>query len=266
MRTGPRPTPRPATRSSEPLVGWSGADVDWREALTGVRARRLMATGAIVGATAFGSVGLKSSPASAYDPSVWDRVAACESGGRWNINTGNGYYGGLQFSAGTWRAYGGQAYASRADQASKAEQIAIARRTLAGQGPGAWGRCASRAGLDHHNGGAHGGASSGGSAISSAQAPRPAAASGLLAVDGVRGPMTTKAIQRWVGTAQDGQFGPKTTRALQQKVGTPVDGQWGSKSEAALQRKLGMQQDGSRGFSRHTTRGLQFWLNVHVLQ
>ena len=87
-------------------------------------------------------------------PAVWDRVAQCESGGNWKINTGNGYYGGLQFAAGTWRAYGGQTYASQADQATKAEQIAIARRVLAGQGPGAWPVCSRRAGLTKSNGGA----------------------------------------------------------------------------------------------------------------
>jgi len=89
-------------------------------------------------------------PASAAS-NVWDRVAKCESGGNWKINTGNGYYGGLQFSRSTWRAFGGAQYASTANRASKAEQIAIARRTLAGQGPGAW-ACAGRAGLTRANG------------------------------------------------------------------------------------------------------------------
>src|SRR5690625_5195715 len=79
---------------------------------------------------------------------VWDEVAQCESGGNWSINTGNGYHGGLQFSASTWRAFGGSEYASTADQASKAEQIAIAQRTLHGQGPGAWPTRGKRAGLD----------------------------------------------------------------------------------------------------------------------
>jgi nucleoid-associated protein YgaU len=82
---------------------------------------------------------------------VWDKVAKCESGGNWKINTGNGYYGGLQFSSSTWRGYGGKKYASNAHKATKAEQIAIARRTLAGQGPRAW-ACAGRAGLTKSNG------------------------------------------------------------------------------------------------------------------
>jgi cell wall-associated NlpC family hydrolase len=79
--------------------------------------------------------------------STWDKVAACESGGRWHINTGNGYYGGLQFTASTWRAYGGGSYASRADRATKAQQIRVAERVLKGQGPGAWPVCSLKAGL-----------------------------------------------------------------------------------------------------------------------
>ncbi|MFD8643672.1 transglycosylase family protein [Streptomyces zaomyceticus] len=79
--------------------------------------------------------------ASAATASEWDRVAQCESGGNWSINTGNGYYGGLQFSASTWAAYGGTAYAATANQASKSQQIAIAEKVLAGQGKGAWPSC-----------------------------------------------------------------------------------------------------------------------------
>ena len=91
-------------------------------------------------------------PAEAATTTVWDRVAKCESGGNWKINTGNGYYGGLQFAAGTWNAHGGRTYASQAHRATKAEQIAIARRVLAGQGPGAWPTCSRRAGLTKANG------------------------------------------------------------------------------------------------------------------
>ncbi|MFD8414956.1 MULTISPECIES: transglycosylase family protein [unclassified Streptomyces] len=79
--------------------------------------------------------------ASAATSSEWDRVAQCESGGNWSINTGNGYYGGLQFSASTWAGYGGKAYAPQANQASKAQQIAIAEKVLKGQGKGAWPVC-----------------------------------------------------------------------------------------------------------------------------
>ncbi|MFI8291741.1 transglycosylase family protein [Streptomyces sp. NPDC085614] len=79
--------------------------------------------------------------ASAATASEWDAVAQCESGGNWSINTGNGFYGGLQFSASTWAAYGGTAYAASADQASKSQQIAVAEKVLAGQGKGAWPSC-----------------------------------------------------------------------------------------------------------------------------
>jgi nucleoid-associated protein YgaU len=84
--------------------------------------------------------------AAAADSGVWDRIAKCESGGNWQINTGNGYYGGLQFSAGTWRAYGGTAYAATADRASKSQQIAIATKVQRAQGWGAWPTCSARAG------------------------------------------------------------------------------------------------------------------------
>jgi nucleoid-associated protein YgaU len=85
---------------------------------------------------------------------VWDRVAECESSGNWKINTGNGYYGGLQFSPRTWKGFGGKQYASQAHKARKSQQIAIARRVLAIQGPGAWPTCSRRAGLTKKNGGA----------------------------------------------------------------------------------------------------------------
>jgi nucleoid-associated protein YgaU len=113
------------------------------------------------------SLGLLATPASAAGPNDWDAVARCESSGNWAINTGNGYYGGLQFSQSTWEAFGGAAYASRADLASKAEQIAVAERTLDRQGPGAWPTC-GRA-LDRS-------APVAGSAPAPAPAPAPAAA------------------------------------------------------------------------------------------
>ncbi|MFF9854039.1 peptidoglycan DD-metalloendopeptidase family protein [Streptomyces litmocidini] len=78
---------------------------------------------------------------------VWEKVASCESSSSWHINTGNGYFGGLQFSQSTWERYGGTHYAPRADLASKDQQIAIAERVLKGQGPGAWPSCGPRAGL-----------------------------------------------------------------------------------------------------------------------
>jgi len=79
-----------------------------------------------------------SAPSGGHD---WDAVAQCESGGNWSINTGNGYYGGLQFSQSTWDSFGGGAYAPRADLASKSEQITVAERVLDAQGRGAWPTC-----------------------------------------------------------------------------------------------------------------------------
>ena len=83
-------------------------------------------------------------PAVAINGGVWDRIAMCESGGNWAINTGNGYYGGLQFSLSSWRAVGGSGYPH---QASKSEQISRAESLLAIQGWGAWPACSSKLGL-----------------------------------------------------------------------------------------------------------------------
>lgn len=77
---------------------------------------------------------------------TWDALAKCEAGGNWNINTGNGYYGGVQFDQSTWERQGGLKYASRADLATREEQIAIATRTQQTQGWGAWPSCSSRIG------------------------------------------------------------------------------------------------------------------------
>ena len=93
---------------------------------------------AIVGAVAVGAPIAVAGTANAAPSSTWDKLAKCESGGNWKINTGNGYYGGLQFSPRTWRAHGGK---GMPHQASKAQQIAVAERTLDVQGPGAWPTC-----------------------------------------------------------------------------------------------------------------------------
>lgn len=85
--------------------------------------------------------------AEAADVDTWNKVAACESTNNWSINTGNGYYGGLQFKQSTWEAYGGTAYAPRADRATKHQQIAVAEKVLKAQGPQAWPVCSERAGL-----------------------------------------------------------------------------------------------------------------------
>jgi LysM repeat protein len=105
--------------------------------------------------------------ASAATASEWDTVAQCEAGGNWSINTGNGYYGGLQFSASTWAAYGGTAYASTADQASKSQQIAIGEKVLAAQGKGAWPTCGTGLSSAAYSGGASAPSASSGSSSSS---------------------------------------------------------------------------------------------------
>ncbi|MFF3291781.1 transglycosylase family protein [Streptomyces sp. NPDC003023] len=104
------------------------------------RITRLVALAGVAGAAIAAPV-LGAGSASAATVSEWDAVAQCESGGNWSINTGNGYYGGLQFSSSTWAAFGGTAYASNAHLASKAQQIEIAEKVLAGQGKGAWPSC-----------------------------------------------------------------------------------------------------------------------------
>ncbi|MDX3309552.1 LysM peptidoglycan-binding domain-containing protein [Streptomyces sp. NPDC054884] len=124
-------------------------------------------TAVLAGAVLLAPLGLLSATgeAAAADSGVWDRIAQCESGGDWHINTGNGYYGGLQFSAGTWRAFGGGAYASTADKASKAQQISVAAKVQKAQGWGAWPTCSARAGASGSAPG--GGSSAGGSGSSS---------------------------------------------------------------------------------------------------
>lgn len=87
------------------------------------------------------AMGLSVGTASAATSGNWDAVAQCESGGNWAINTGNGYYGGLQFSPSTWAGYGGHEFASNAHLATREQQIIVAERTLVGQGIGAWPTC-----------------------------------------------------------------------------------------------------------------------------
>ncbi|MFH8801791.1 transglycosylase family protein [Streptomyces sp. NPDC017936] len=115
---------------------------------TQARAGKARTTAVLAGAALLAPLGLLAAggDAAAADGGVWDRIAQCESGGDWHINTGNGYYGGLQFSASTWRAYGGTAYAPTADQAGREQQIAVATEVQRAQGWGAWPVCSARAG------------------------------------------------------------------------------------------------------------------------
>lgn len=223
--------------------------------------RRVGATAAVTGVLFLGGV-IGSGGANAWDAAIWDSVAACESSGNWSINTGNGYYGGLQFSASTWKAFGGQEYAAYAHQATKAQQIAVARRVLATQGPKAWPTCSVRAGLTTTNGGADPQAqptASGTSTSGATELASSGSTSGRLVEDGVLGPATTRALQGWVGTTPDGVWGSGTTRALQRTVGATVDGVRGPETTRRTQTVVGASADGIWG--RQTTRALQHYLN-----
>ncbi|MET3637383.1 transglycosylase family protein [Curtobacterium sp. NPDC087080] len=118
--------------------------------------KKLSRTRTIVGGLAFAGiaatgVGLAAAPANAASGSTWDALAQCESGGNWAINTGNGYYGGLQFNLGTWQANGGSGNPA---SASREAQIAVAERVLASQGWGAWPACSAKLGLSGTTGAA----------------------------------------------------------------------------------------------------------------
>lgn len=103
--------------------------------------RTTMLTAAAAGVMAAAPLTLSTATAGADTGVDWDAIAACESGGNWAINTGNGYFGGLQFSPGTWRANGGS---GMPHSASRAEQIRVAENVLRNQGIGAWPSCGRR--------------------------------------------------------------------------------------------------------------------------
>jgi hypothetical protein len=106
---------------------------------------RLTTVGVVGFGTAAASVLIPTTANAATDVQ-WDRVAQCESGGNWHTNTGNGYYGGLQFAARTWESFDTHNYAPRADLATRTEQIDVANHVLARQGWGAWPVCSRYAG------------------------------------------------------------------------------------------------------------------------
>lgn len=100
-----------------------------------------------LGGAVFGGATATAATPGTVPDSVWDAIARCESGGRWNISTGNGFDGGLQFRPATWRAFGGTRFASRANHATREQQIEIAKIVQASQGWGAWPVCAREAGV-----------------------------------------------------------------------------------------------------------------------
>jgi hypothetical protein len=107
---------------------------------TGKTVAKTVIAGAVVGAPL-----ATAGTAQAASDGVWDRVAKCESGGNWSINSGNGFRGGLQFTSSTWRGFGGTQFASSAEKASREQQIVVAEKVLAGQGWGAWPVCSRKA-------------------------------------------------------------------------------------------------------------------------
>ncbi|MBY6365361.1 transglycosylase family protein [Rhodococcoides corynebacterioides] len=110
---------------------------------TGKTVAKVAVTGALVGTAGIAFSGT----ATAAPDSDWDRLAQCEAGGNWGINTGNGFQGGLQFSPSTWTGHGGGEFAATANQASREQQIVVAERVLESQGWGAWPSCSSKLGL-----------------------------------------------------------------------------------------------------------------------
>lgn len=198
---------------------------------------------------------------------VWDRVATCESGNNWSIDTGNSFYGGLQFTKSTWQGFGGGKFASSAQYATRDQQIYVAQATLRVQGPGAWPVCSKKAGLTRANGLAVT-AGIGGSTVPASQpAPKPAPASRgtnrALVLDGIVGPLTTASTQHWLGVRQDGadHLSRSTVIALQARLGIYRDGVIGPITTNALQRYLGVPRDGASHFDYRTVVALQSYLN-----
>lgn len=156
------PLPPPARRIEDPEMNMSreivedpGApgvqDVTFAVAqVNGVETGRLPISNTVVEPAREAVVRVGAKPGTEVPPvsdgGVWDAIAGCEAGGNWGINTGNGYYGGVQFDQGTWEANGGLRYAPRADLATREEQIAVAEVTRSRQGWGAWPVCSGRAG------------------------------------------------------------------------------------------------------------------------
>ncbi len=185
---------------------------------------RLRGAGVVIAAGAALAGGLAAAPSASAAPSnVWDRVAACESGGNWKIATGNGYYGGLQFSAGSWRAAGGTRYASLPHRATKAQQIAAAQNLLRMQGPGAWPVCSKKAGLNRSN--------------------------GMGAVSGAQ--TASRSVERKAASSKYAMTRTEI-RNLQRKVGASVDGVVGRETVRKTERYLKLSQTGSRYFTTPT--------------
>ena len=128
-----------AIRRADRLLG-AAAALAWRKDRLLKNLRKTLGMTVLAGAVSVAPIALGAGVANA-DSVNWDAIAACESGGNWAINTGNGYFGGLQFSPGTWRANGGS---GMPNHASRSEQIRVAENVLRSQGIGAWPVCGQR--------------------------------------------------------------------------------------------------------------------------
>ncbi|HEY3873132.1 MAG TPA: transglycosylase family protein [Actinocrinis sp.] len=131
------------------------------------RTRKIAAGALIAGVGVAVPLGAAATASASTDSVNWSAIANCESGGDWSIDTGNGFYGGLQFTESTWLAYGGGSYAQYPNQASESDQIAVAENVLAGQGIGAWPVCGANAGSGTDYSGSNTSGSSGSSSSSS---------------------------------------------------------------------------------------------------
>jgi len=120
--------------------------------VNGVEASRLPVASVVINPARDGVLRVGAKPGTEVppvaNPAIWDALSRCEAGGNWAINTGNGFYGGVQFDQNTWERQGGLRYAPRADLATREEQIAIAEVTRARQGWGAWPVCSGRVGAN----------------------------------------------------------------------------------------------------------------------
>jgi hypothetical protein len=120
------------------MITWRNDKRSWRHDRQTVRDKQAVRA-AVVTLAAAALLGVPLSAQAAPAGADWDAIARCESSGNWRANTGNGYYGGLQFAQSSWIAAGGLRYAPRADLATRAEQIAVAERLARMQGMSAWG-------------------------------------------------------------------------------------------------------------------------------
>lgn len=216
---------------------------------------RILGVAAASGATVAASVAV-STPANAAG-SVWDRVARCESGGNWSINTGNGYYGGLQFSRSSWRAAGGTRYASLPHKASRVEQIMAAQQLLRMQGPGAWPVCSRKAGLTRANG----------LIPVSGSSAKPGKKVTVKRVFKVGGANVTsynvRVLQDWLGRSKTGVWTTGDTRAFQRKVGARADGTIDRDTVRRTERLVGATLSGRSTFSSTSMRWITRYAARH---